>query len=302
MVINFDNLPKRAAICHGELQINIQFEIIIGWKGSDKIKAVNQKWNQLQNLLQSTNRAVVSFSGGVDSTVLLKAAVLTLGNQTIALTLQSPFFPQREIEHSRRLAKKIGANQVVLPENGYLDPVIQENPPDRCYHCKQSISRTLIEYAREHDYPFILEGTNADDLENHRPGYQALQEYGILSPLQEVGLSKSEIRQLAKELGLPNWDKPAAACLASRIPYGQPITMGKLSQVDQAEEVLHNLGFHEVRVRHHGQIARIEVPPIDFDRLLKNREQINSSLKKLGLIYITLDLTGFRSGSLNEGF
>jgi uncharacterized protein len=180
------------------------------------------------------------------------------------------------------------------------DPRYTANTPQRCYFCKSSVLGRLTEYARREGYRYVLDGSNVDDLGDHRPGRQAAMELGVRSPLQEAGFTKSDIRRLARELGLPNWDKPSAACLASRIPYGSPVTAQALGQIEQAELVLRQMGLGQLRVRHHDQLARIEVEPADMPRVLAAREQLVKQFNALGYTYVTLDLAGFRSGSMNE--
>jgi uncharacterized protein len=242
----------------------------------------------------------VAFSGVVDSTLLLKVAYDVLGDRTLAVLGASPSIPQYEQEQARRIANQIGSKLVILDKHELDDPKFVENTPDRCYFCKAGICEALLAYAAQQGYDVVVDGTNADDTGDFRPGSRAAKEYGMRSPLQEVGLTKTEIRALSKALGLPNWDKPSSACLVSRIPYGDPIDEQILDQIGKAELFLLDLGFLELRVRHHGEVARIEVPVQDFSTLLKHREHIVASLKTLGYTYITLDLSGFRSGSMNE--
>ncbi len=243
----------------------------------------------------------VAYSGGVDSSLLLKVAHDCLGNRAVAVTAVSPSLPAGELAEAQEIARTIGARHVLLTSHETEDERYLANSPNRCYFCKREVYAELSEFARRAGLHAIVDGTNADDATDHRPGRQAAQEHGVRSPLLEAGLTKAEIRQLARQMGLPNWDKPAAACLSSRIPYGTPITLDMLSQVERAEQALKQLGVRQVRVRHHGQVARIEVDPADFPTLLAQRESIVRQLEDIGFAYIALDLVGFRSGSLNKG-
>lgn len=258
------------------------------------------KLQQLKQILQVMERVAVAYSGGVDSTLLLKVAYDCLDDNAVALTAISASLPADEREEAEAIIRQIGAPYVPIDTHETNDPNYLANAPTRCYFCKSEVYDKLIDYAGREGYNFVVDGTNADDVGDHRPGRQAARERGVRSPLQEVGLSKDEIRTLARDLGLPNWDKPAAACLSSRIPYGTTITLQMLSQVEQAERALRQLGFQQMRVRHHDQIARIEVPAESFAEVLAQREQIVDKLKAMGYAYVTLDLTGFRSGSMNE--
>jgi uncharacterized protein len=241
----------------------------------------------------------VAYSGGIDSTYLLKVAHDCLGKNVIALTAVSASLPADELSEAEQIAQQIGARHVRLESRETQDPRYLENTPARCYFCKTEVYAELVAYARAHEVAWVVDGSNLDDVGDHRPGRQAAREHGVRSPLLEAGLGKAEIRQLAREAGLPNWDKPAAACLSSRIPYGTLITLEMLSQVEQAERFLHQLGVRQVRVRHHEGIARIEVEPQDFPLIMEHREQISSALRELGYTYVALDLAGFKSGSLN---
>ncbi len=263
---------------------------------------MQEKLTQLENLLRQMESVVVAHSGGVDSSLLLKVAHDSLGERALALTAVSPSQPTHEREQARAIARQIGARHVLFESNELDDPRYTANTPDRCYVCKGHICQQLLAYARREGYRYVVEGTNADDLGDHRPGHRAARELGVRSPLQEVGLSKVEIRQLARELGLPNWDKPSAACLASRVPYGTPIDEQTLAQIEAAEAALRRLGFRQLRVRHHGPVARIELEPDDLSQALAQREVIVAALKAAGYTYVALDLAGFRSGSLNEGW
>jgi len=258
------------------------------------------RYEQLKETLTGMGSVVVAYSGGVDSTFLLKVAHETLGDRAMGATIVSPLIPPDEYEDAITLAQKMGADIEVLKHADSSSPQILANTPDRCYFCKASICAQLKVFAKEHGYNVVVDGSNLDDLDDYRPGQRAAQECGMRSPLQEAGLTKSDIRALSREMGLSTWDKPSAACLASRIPYGTPITEEALVRIGRAEQVLRELGFGQLRVRHHDSIARIEIPAGDFERILTHRGNIVEALRDLGYTYITLDLNGFRSGSMNE--
>ena len=258
------------------------------------------KYIKLKDLLSGMKTLIVAYSGGIDSSLLLKIAHDQIGEQAVAITAVSPSMPKSELEEACQLAEWIGAQHILLESHELEDQRYLENTSKRCYFCKINVYGQMIAYAKEHSLLNIVDGTNADDTGDHRPGRQAALEYGLRSPLMEAGFTKDDIRTLARQLGLPNWDKPSAACLSSRIPYGTPISLPLLAQVEQAEHLLHQIGLRQVRVRHHGQIARLEVEIEDFPQVLKKRTEIVSGLKALGFLYITLDLNGFRTGSLNE--
>ena len=254
----------------------------------------------LQELFRQMGSVAVAYSGGVDSAFLLKVAHDTLGDASIALTADSASLPRSELDDAKTLAASLGARHILLPITEMQDERYLANAPDRCYFCKSYTYDELIAYARQNGYNHIVDGNNADDVSDYRPGQKAAREHGVRSPLQEVGMTKAEIRQFSKELGLPTWDKPAAACLSSRIPYGTRITVEALTQVERAELYLRQAGFLQLRVRHHGDVARLELVPADFERALAMRQEIVANLKELGFTFVALDLTGFRSGSMNE--
>ena len=261
-------------------------------------RALVGRYDVLCGLLRDMGRVVVAFSGGVDSTFLLAVAVECLGENALAVTGVSPSLAEAERDEAAALASRLGARHRWIETGELAQPGYVANAPDRCYHCKSDLFERLQAVARAEGYPWVVEGANLDDLGDVRPGRQAAREQRVRSPLLEAGLDKAAIRQLSRALGLPTWEKPAMACLASRIPHGIPVTIERLGQVEHAEAALRSLGFRSVRVRHHETIARIELPPDERARLLDPTvaSQAVQGVKAAGYQFVVLDLEGYRPG------
>ncbi len=262
---------------------------------------VSEKEKVLEERLRQLGLVLVAFSGGVDSSYLLYTAHRVLGNRAQAVTMRLATVPAREGKEAEEFCRVHGISQRVLTADQLAIPGFSENPPDRCYLCKRFLFQNLKELAAREKISFVADGTNADDTKGYRPGLRALSELGIVSPLCEAGLSKAEIRELSRRAGLATADRPSFACMATRFPYGATITVGGLSRVEAAEDFLFAHGFTQFRVRVHGETARIEVPEADLARLLEMRKEIVRRLTDIGFLYVTMDLAGFRSGSMDEG-
>lgn len=260
---------------------------------------LQDKYKNLQAILSDMQSLLIGFSGGVDSTFLLKAAHDLLGDRVLAVTANSATLAPSELEEAKRIAREIGVSHEVVWADELTCADFVKNPPDRCYHCKKMRFSIFKKLQIECNLRWVADGTNADDVGDFRPGIKAAAELGIRSPLMEAGLTKSDIRELSVVLNLPTWDKPSTACLASRVPYGEIITGEKLNQIAQAEEYLKGLGFRQPRVRHHGDLARIEIPKDAMEAALQKSAEIVEKLKEIGFHFVSLDLSGFRSGSMN---
>jgi len=260
------------------------------------------KFNRLKDIIKEMGSLLVAFSGGVDSSFLLKVASDILGNRVVAVTAASPTYPSREIESAKEIAGLLGVKHILITSNELDIPGFSSNPTNRCYFCKNALFQKLKEKASELGLNHVADGSNYDDTKDFRPGRDAARELGIRSPLIETGLTKNEIRSLAKKLSLPNWDKPSFACLSSRFPYGTEITPMRLRQVENCENIIREMGFRQFRVRYHNEVARIEVGRDELQRFYDNKiwDNIINGFKANGFVYITLDLEGYRTGSMNQ--
>jgi uncharacterized protein len=261
------------------------------------------KLEKLKGLLAECQSAAIAFSGGVDSTFLLAVAKEAVRERIVAITVMAPMTPDREIRESYKIAKDLGVEQIVTGASDIIDlDVFNENPADRCYHCKLHFFAVILDAAEDVGLECVMEASNADDTKDYRPGLKAVEEIGVRSPLIEAGFTKDEIRALSKEMGLVTWDKPSMACLASRVPYGEPVTLEKLEQIEKGEQILVAEGFRLCRLRHHGTFARIEVPLEDIERLSRENvwARIAVAILELGFERVEIDPKGYRTGSLNE--
>jgi len=260
------------------------------------------KYSKLQKTISELANAIVAFSGGIDSTFLLKVCKDVLGDKAIAVTATSSTYPERELAAAKKITEELNVRHIVIESEELEIEGFSKNPIDRCYYCKKELFSKLIKVGQNYGITNILDGSNFDDIDDYRPGMKALKELNIISPLKEAGLTKDEIRDLAKMLKISTWNKPSYACLSSRFPYGEEITIEKLTLVDKAEQILLDRGFTQVRVRNHGNLARIELLPSENEKILdaKLLIQIGKDFKRLGYTYVTLDVFGYRTGSMNE--
>ena len=261
---------------------------------------VEKRLEELEAIVAPYGSVLVAFSGGVDSSLALAVAARALPKERVlAVTSNNETYLPSELEEAKALARSLSVEHLIVNTRELDNPNYAENPTNRCYFCKSTLYSDLMKIAEEKGYVCVVDGANKDDEGDYRPGRKAAKELGVVSPLSMARMGKAEVRKLAQYLGLPNWDKPALACLSSRFPYGQEITPEKLAQVARAEEFMRRQGYKQVRVRHHGEIARLEVGPDELERAFREREEISAELKAAGFLYVTLDLTGYKPGSLN---
>ncbi|HOK56529.1 MAG TPA: ATP-dependent sacrificial sulfur transferase LarE [bacterium] len=262
---------------------------------------MEEKLKKLKDYLKKLKRVVIAYSGGVDSTFLLNVALNTLGKENVIAVIGiSPTYPNEERKFAVNFCKENGIKYIEVETEEFKDSNFLKNPPDRCFWCKKELFGKIEEIRKNLNFKYIIDGTNKDDEKDYRPGEKAKKIYNVISPLKECGFTKKDIRELSKELNLPTWNKPQMACLASRIPYGEKITEEKLKRINEGEKFLYSLGFKIVRIRDYNELARIEVDKNEIEKLIKFKEKIIEKLKKIGYKYITVDLEGYRTGSMNE--
>jgi uncharacterized protein len=263
---------------------------------------LEEKFQLLKDNIKKRGSAAIAFSGGVDSTFLVRVAQEALGDKMIAVTATSSTYPERELKEAIEYAQNMGVKHIIISSEELDIEGFASNPRNRCYYCKKELFTKINEVAQKNGVEYVFDGSNLDDNGDYRPGMQAARELEVISPLKEANLTKADIRELSKELGLPTWDKPSFACLSSRFPYGHKITLSKLTMVDKTEQLLLDMGITQVRVRHHGEIARIEVDPSEREKFfnIDIMNYIGNEFKKIGFNYVTLDLLGYRTGSMNE--
>ncbi|GEA33709.1 ATP-dependent sacrificial sulfur transferase LarE [Clostridium diolis] len=263
---------------------------------------LQEKYKLLKDIIRKKGSAAIAFSGGVDSTFLLKVTKEVLGDNLLAITATSSTYPKRELNEAIKYAEDIQVKHVIISSEELEIEGFASNPKNRCYYCKKELYTKINNIALNNGISYVFDGSNLDDTGDYRPGMQAAKELDVISPLKEAGLTKNDIRELSKSLGLPTWNKPSFACLSSRFPYGNKITLSKLNMVDKAEQLLLDIGITQVRVRHHGEIARIEVDPSEREKFfnIDIMNHIGNELRKIGFTYVTLDLLGYRTGSMNE--